>query len=125
MDDITTKIKAHTDKLESIYHQRRVWLYTSALVVILVIGIIVSWFYLSSFNNNLIWWGIISISLIISVSWWYWTMSAMGNLVRAVHSEYQILNEITSDLDQIKIIVNCKETAGNSPAVDSCADMKK
>jgi hypothetical protein len=46
-----------------------------------------------------------------------------------VHSEYQILNEITSDLDQIKIIVNCKETAGNicndCPAVDSCADMKK
>jgi len=128
MDDVRNKITDHTVELEVIYHQRRLWLYASSLVVS-VIGIIVSWFYLSSFNNNLIWWGIISVSLIVSINWWYWTVSAIGKLVRVVHSEYQILNEITSDLDQIKIIVNCKETAGNicndCPAVDSCADMKK
>jgi hypothetical protein len=129
MGDITSKIKNHTDDLEEIYKQRRLWLYASSVVVVAVIGIIVSWFYLSSLDNNLIWWGIISVSLIVSINWWYWTVSAIGKIVRAVHSEYQILTEITSDLDQIKIIVNCKETAGNicndCPAVDSCADMKK
>ena len=128
MDDNTRKIKDHTDELEVIYRQRRLWLYASSLVVA-VIGMIVSWFYLSSLDNNLIWWGIISVSLIVSINWWYWTVSAIDKIVRAVHSEYQILNEITSDLDQIKIIVNCKETAGNicndCPAVDSCANMKK
>lgn len=129
MDDITTKIKDHTDKLESIYHQRRVWLYTSALVVILVIGIIVSWFYLSSFNNNLIWWGIISISLIVSATWWYWTMSSIGNLVKSIHTEYQLLNEITLNLNHVKIIIHCKATSNElckeCPAVDSCTEMKK
>jgi hypothetical protein len=125
MDDVRNKITDHTVELEVIYQQRRLWLYASSLVVVAVIGIIVSWFYLSSLDNNLIWWGIISVSLIVSVNWWYWTVSAIGKIVRAVHSEYQILNEITSDLDQIKSIVNCKETTGNSPAVDSCADMKK
>lgn len=129
MDDNTRKIKDHTDELEEIYRQRRLWLYASSLVVTAVIGIIVSWFYLSSLNNNLIWWGIISVSLIVSVNWWYWTVSAIGKIVRAVHSEYQILNEITLDLEHIKIIVNCKETAGNicndCPDVDSCAAIKK
>ena len=129
MDDNTRKIKDHTDELEVIYRQRRLWLYASSLVVTAVIGIIVSWFYLSRLNNDLIWWGIISVSLIVSVNWWYWTVSAIGKIVRAVHSEYQILNEITLDLEHIKIIVNCKETDSNicnkCPAVDSCADMKK
>ena len=129
MDDITTKIKDHTDKLELIYYQRRVWLYTSAIVVIAVIGIIVSWFYLSSFNSNLIWWGIISISLIVSATWWYWTMSAMGNLVKAIHTEYQLLNEITANLEHVKIIIKCKETTNElckeCPTVDSCTEMKK
>ena len=129
MDDITGKIKDHTDNLEVIYHQRRVWLYASALVVISVIGIIVSWFYLSSFNNNLIWWGIISISLIVSVTWWYWTMSAIGNLVRSIHAEYQILNEVSLDLEHVKIIMKCKKTSNelckDCPAADSCVNMKK
>jgi hypothetical protein len=126
MDNNTRKIKDRTNELEVIYRQRRLWLYASSLVVVAVIGMIVSWFYLSNLDNNLIWWGIISVSLIVSINWWYWTVSAIGKIVRAVHSEYQILNEITSDLDHIKIIVNCKETAGNicndCPAVDSCAE---
>ena len=129
MDDITGKIKDHTDDLELIYRQRRVWLYASSLVVFAVIGIIVSWAYLSNFNNNLIWWGIISISLIVSVNWWYWTMSAMGDLVRAVHTEYKILNEISTDLAHVKIIVNCRSTSNDlceeCPTVDSCTEMKK
>jgi hypothetical protein len=129
MDNNTRKIKDHTDELEVIYRQRRLWLYASSLVVTAVICIIVSWFYLSSLNNDLIWWGIISVSLIVSVNWWYWTVSAIGKIVRAVHSEYQILNEITLDLEHIKIIVNCKETAGNicndCPDVDSCAAIEK
>jgi hypothetical protein len=109
MDDITGKINDHNDKLELIYHQRRVWLYASVIVVVAVIGIISSWFYLSSFNNNLIWWGIISISLIVSVTWWYWTMSAMGELVRAIHTEYQILDDITLNLKHVKVMIECKK----------------
>jgi len=129
MDDITSKIKNHTNDLEEIYKQRRLWLYASSVVVVAVIGIIVSWFYLSSFNNNLIWWGIISISLIVSINWWYWTISSIGKLVIAIHTEYAILNEISLDLAHVKIMINCKKKAGNicndCPAVDSCADMKK
>ena len=129
MDDITSKIKNHTDDLEEIYKQRRLWLYASSVVVVAVIGIIVSWFYLSSFNNNLIWWGIISISLIVSINWWYWTISSIGKLVRAIHTEYAILNEISLDLAHVKIIINCKVTddsiCKDCPAVDSCTEMKK
>jgi uncharacterized membrane protein len=129
MDDITSKIKNHTDDLEEIYKQRRLWLYASSVVVVAVIGIIVSWFYLSSFNNNLIWWGIISISLIVSINWWYWTISSIGKLVRAIHTEYAILNEISLDLANVRIIINCKETSDKNckecPAVDSCTEMKK
>jgi hypothetical protein len=122
-------IQEHTVELEIIYHQRRMWLYASSLVVAAVIGIIASWFYLSSLNSNLIWWGIISVSLIVSVNWWYWTVSALGKIVRAVHNEYQILNDISTDLEHVKIIVNCKVTDNSTckdcPAVDSCTEMKK
>lgn len=128
-NDVAGKIKDHTDKLELIYYQRRGWLYTSVVVVIAVIGIIVSWFYLSSFNSNLIWWGIISISLIVSATWWCWTMRAIGNLVKAIHTEYQLLNEITANLEHVNIIIKCKETTNENckecPAVDSCTEMKK
>jgi hypothetical protein len=129
LNDNRGTINEHAAELEIIYRQRRMWLYASLIVVVAVGGIIASWFYLSSLNNNLIWWGIISVSLIVSINWWYWTVSTIGKLVRAIHNEYQILNEISTDLEHVKIIVNCKATntdlCNECPAVDSCTEMKK
>lgn len=130
MDNISSKIKDHTDNLELIYRRRRLWLYSSSLVVIAVISITVSWVYLSSFNNNLTWWGIISISLIVSLNWWYWTISSISALVRAINDEYEILNNISTDIAHVKIIINCSKLTVNDlckdcPTVDSCTEMKK
>lgn len=130
MDDIASKIKDHTDNLTLMYRRRRLRLYISSLVVIAVISITVSWAYLSSFNSNLIWWGIISISVIVSLNWWFWTIRSIGKLVNAIHNEYEILNDISTDLANVKIIINCSKSAvpdicKDCPIVDSCSKMKK
>jgi hypothetical protein len=111
MDENTRdKIVDHTQELENIYKQRRQWLYASSIVYTGIIILIFGWNYLDSLHNNQIWWVVISLSLLISVNWWYWTMESLSILIRSIYDEYQILNEVTLNIKEMKeLLVKYKE----------------
>ena len=111
MDENTRdKIADHTQELEKIYKQRRQWLYASSIVYTGIIILIFGWNYLDSLHNNQIWWVVISLSLLISVNWWYWTMESLTILIRSIYDEYQILNEVTLNIKELKtLMVEYKE----------------
>lgn len=100
--DPETTIKEHTAVLEKIYKQRRHWLYASSIVYTAIILTIFSWDYLTTCTTHKVWWVLISLGLLVSVNWWYWTMRSIASVVRSVYSEYEILNEITTELRDIK-----------------------
>jgi len=103
--DYNNKIKDHTATLEKIYKQRRIWLYSSSLVYTCSIVVIFSWDYLVTYAPNKIWWVMIAIGVILSINWWYWTMKSIAEVVRGIYSEYEILTEITSDIEDIRTLL--------------------
>jgi hypothetical protein len=103
--DKKLKIKDHTEELEKIYAQRRQWLFASSVVFTTIILVIFGWDYIDSCNDRRIWWVLISLGLLLSVNWWYWTMKSVSTLVRSIYSEYEILNEITSEIEELRIII--------------------
>ena len=109
--DPKVAIKDYTNELDVMYAQRRKWLFFSSLVFTFILGLIVSWQYLESLDNAVIWWGVISGSLILSVNWWYWTMHSIGKLLRSIYAEYQLLNDIIIDISEIKEIIKVEKEA--------------
>lgn len=109
--DPKVAIKDYTNELDIMYAQRRKWLFFSSLVFTFILGLIVSWQYLESLDNAVIWWGVISGSLILSVNWWYWTMHSIGKLLRSIYAEYQLLNDIIIDISEIKEIIKVEKEA--------------
>lgn len=108
--DYKSKIKDHTDALEKIYKQRRIWLFSSSIVYTAIIFVIFSWNYLVEYAPDKVWWAMISVGLILSINWWYWTMRSLTTLVRSIYYEYEMLSEITEDIDHVKIILQCKSS---------------
>lgn len=102
-------IQKHAADLEQICKQRRLWLYASSVVYVSIICIIILWDYIDSFHSKTLWWGIISISLIISVNWWYWTMHSLDKLVDSIRSEFTLIREISSDLTELRNIIKFKK----------------
>lgn len=99
------RIKDHTAELEKIYKQRQRWLLISSIVVTSVILVIFGSSFIDSYNNKHIWWIIVSLGLILSMNWWYWTMKSVSALVRSIYAEYEILNEITSEIEELRVII--------------------
>lgn len=126
--DTESKIKDYADVLDKINEQRRMWLYASLIVYTGVIFLIFGWGYLEDLHNTQIWWVVISLSLLISVNWWYWTMHSISILVKSIYNEYEILQEVTTDITHVKIILACKssttEICNECPVVDVCIGKK-
>lgn len=118
--DTATKIKDHTESLEKIYKQRRTWLYASSIVYTSVVSIIVGWEYLSYNNHEIIWWVIVTLSLIVSTLWWYWTMRTIVTLVLSIYAEYEILTELTIEIEKVRMLV--KDTIVNECNTDNTTD---
>ena len=104
-DTADKRIQDHTTALEKIYKQRRIWMYISSLVYTFIIFLIFGWDYITANGNANVWWVIISLSLMLSVIWWYWTMRSLVTLVRSIYAEYEILTEITNDINEIRTII--------------------
>lgn len=105
MKDTTRMIADHTAKLEQIYKQRRQWLYASSVVYTVIILTVFSWDYLTTHASEKVWWAAISLGLLVSVNWWYWTMKSIAELVRSMYAEYEILTTINIDINELKEII--------------------
>lgn len=89
----------HLKKIKQFDKARIFWLKLSGLVAIVIILIIID---LSFFNVPSIHWLLISIGLGLSVTWWYWTMKIIREILSHRIVEVEILTEIIKDIREIK-----------------------
>ncbi len=92
-------LKTNIQKLKQFDQDRIVWLKLSGLALIVVILLIIDW---SIFGTNKLYWILISFGLILSVSWWYWTMKLIRDLLKHRLMEMEILSGIVNDIKEIK-----------------------
>ena len=82
--------------------QRQRWLTFSSVIFV---GVILIIFFSDTINNlhsNTIWWAIGSVGLLVSVNWWYWTLTLIRRVLQHQIDTVVILNEITNDVKDIK-----------------------
>jgi predicted membrane channel-forming protein YqfA (hemolysin III family) len=102
------KLRKHIEELHIIDSQRKGWLVLSAFVASGVLGIIFGW---NTVQEHRLVWAVVSLGLIISVIWWYWTMRLVRHLIHYKVTESEILTDIVQDIRYIKkeVIKNTSE----------------
>ncbi len=99
------RIKRHIEKLQKLDSQRKGWLLLSGFISAGVIGIIFGWNFVQS--HQLVWL-VVSVGLLVSVTWWYWTMKLILHMVEFKMTESEILTEMVDEIKHIKNIVTKK-----------------
>lgn len=93
------KLKKHIEELHIIDSQRKGWLVLSAFVSIAVLGIIFGW---NSVRENQLVWLVVSLGLVVSMIWWYWTMRLIRHLINYKVAESEILTDVVKEIRYIK-----------------------
>ena len=96
-------IEQYEEKLQRINLQRHRWLIASSIVLIGAIALIFSWDWMSGLESKSIWWGIVSIMLLVSINWWYWTMKVVRVIICYQEIEFQLIKEIHDQIKKVKI----------------------
>lgn len=89
--------------LDGLNRQRTFWLRMSSLVVFVVVLVIFNWDYVVS--RDLLW-VFVSSGLIITIIWWYWTLSIVRKLIAFKAEETALLYEIIKDLKKFNNNLN-------------------
>ena len=92
-------IKTQLEELKEINRQRIAWLKISGFVALAILIIIIDWTYVKHTPWG---WGVISLGLILSIVWWYWTMMVIRKLIDQKSLETASLIEIINDIKEIK-----------------------
>ena len=82
--------------------QRRRWLTFSSAIFVGLILIITFTESINNLHSQSLWWAIGSIGIIVSVCWWYWTLTLIQRVLHHQFSVIQLLSEITSDVKDIR-----------------------
>lgn len=93
------RLKKQIDALHRINDYRKAWLFLSAFVVMTIIGIIFGWNYVS---RGKFLWIASSMGLLVSMTWWYWTMRLIRHLISYKIEESKILEELVVEIQTIK-----------------------
>jgi ABC-type bacteriocin/lantibiotic exporter with double-glycine peptidase domain len=93
------KIQKHIDEFNLINTQRKAWLILSAFVSVGVLGVILGWNFVQ--GSHLVW-IVVCGGLLVSMIWWYWTMSIIRHLIHYKKTEAEILIDITKEIRNIK-----------------------
>jgi hypothetical protein len=82
--------------------QRRRWLYFSSLVFVGVLAYIIGWHWIHQLDNPWLEWSLIAVGLVITVNWWYWTMSVIRKNLQHQNKIVGVLEEVVSDVKEVK-----------------------
>lgn len=96
---IISKFKSDITRLND---QRQRWLMFSSVIFV---GVILIIFFSDTINNlqsQTVWWMIGSVGLLVSINWWYWTLTLIRRVLQHQIDTVVILNEITNDVKDIK-----------------------
>ena len=88
--------------INKLNNQRRVWLHASSIVLTGIIFLIFSWDWLTTLNSHKIWWVVISLMMIVSINWWYWTMRVGRVILNYQTIEYELLKNIVENIQEIR-----------------------
>jgi hypothetical protein len=99
---VNPKLKNYFQEIENINRQRRYWLIASSLVFFLVILVIGFWNHLTQLEDLWVLWVLFSLSILISVNWWYWTMGYIRKSLLHQLTVIEILSDITYDINMVK-----------------------
>jgi uncharacterized membrane-anchored protein YitT (DUF2179 family) len=99
---IISLLDQHCTDLDKINKQRRAWLYASSVVFVGIIFLIFSWDWLDHFHQSSIWWVVISLMLILSINWWYWTMRVVKVLLCHQQIAQSLLKAVLEDVHEAK-----------------------
>lgn len=95
-------LESHKKEVEKINRQRRLWMYASSIVFTSIIFLIFGWEWLSGLESRGVWWLIVSLMLLISVNWWYWTMKVVKLILYYQEIEYKLIKQIHNDIGIVK-----------------------
>jgi len=98
-------INAHTKDMDAINQQRRYWLVASSIVYVAVIILIFGWDWITNVHQKSLWWIFISLSLLISINWWYWTMEVISHLLVHQQKEVEFIKELLNDIKELQDII--------------------
>ena len=93
------KINKIQKELNQFKKQRNFWIKLSLGVVITVTTIILEWNEIKSYHLE---WVVASTGLIMSMTWWYWTMRLIRQLIDHRNQEVELISELISDIKSIK-----------------------
>ena len=83
--------------------QRKYWLIFSSVIFIGVILVIVFSTNINNLKSEAIWWGIGAVGLVVSVNWWYWTLTLVRRVLEHQIKMVLLLEEITTDVTGIRL----------------------
>lgn len=92
-------LQKHLADLKEFKRQRTLWLKLSGFVSMMVVIIVVDWNIIIQHRSL---WLAVSAGLILSVIWWYWTMSIIRKMIEHRSIETQIIIELVSDIKEVK-----------------------
>ena len=101
-NDENSLLQETNQEIDNINEQRRVWLYASSFTFVGIVFLVFAWDLLDSFHSKTIWWFILSLILIISINWWYWTMRMISKMLNHQKIEFEIIHDVIVDIRSLK-----------------------
>ena len=98
MENNTTLIY-YLERIKAFKNQRICWMKSSFVVAALVALTVTGWNWIVS--QHLVW-AFATCSLVVSATWWYWTMSMVKDLIELKQDEAVILSDLISDIKEMK-----------------------
>lgn len=95
-------VARHDKDLNEINEHRQRWLLASSIVYVGIILIIFAWDWLDSIGSKSVWWVIVSLMLILSINWWFWTMKVIRRFIHHRHYEVDLIVNIMHDIREVK-----------------------
>ena len=102
LDNKTQIILKFKSDIIRLNDQRRRWLIFSSIIFIGVILIIFFSDQINNLHSHTVWWLIGSIGLLVSINWWYWTLTLIRRVLHHQLTTVIILTEITDSVKDIK-----------------------
>jgi ABC-type bacteriocin/lantibiotic exporter with double-glycine peptidase domain len=91
--------KTQIQKLRQFNQERKVWLVLSILVISVTLGIIFDW---TQIYQNQLSWLVVSLGLLMAVTWWFWTMRLIKEIIDIKINDREILQDLIEDVQYIR-----------------------
>lgn len=82
--------------------QHQVWVIFSLIIYVIVIVLIILWDVISEIKSMTFWWSAVVFVLILSISWWYWTMDLVMRMIDQHTKTIELLRSITTELKEVR-----------------------